>query len=106
MRLKIFYWLCQKIFNIKVKENIKLPKLPILLRIIKMILFPLEAYIAKNQHFRYNSLTDTFTIFGMRYSGALFFNWSKYGLPVGTKFEIIGRENNILYLQKVEDKSE
>jgi hypothetical protein len=103
MRLKFFYWLCQKVF--KVKAGARLPKR---LRILKMILFPLEAYIVKNQHFQYNSRTDTFTIFGMRYSGALFFRWSKYGLPVGTKFEIIGRENNTLYVhvQKVEDKSE
>lgn len=99
MKLKFFYWLCQKVFRIK--AGTKLPKS---LRIIRVILFPLETYIAKNQHFRYNLQTDTFTIFGMRYSGAIFFDWSKYGLPVGSKFEITGRENNIIYLQKIEDK--
>lgn len=79
-RLKIMDWLIKRA---KVSSGEVLPKW---LRFIKHVLFPFEFLYAKNLYIKYDPLRDMFTIYGIKYSGALFRSWASSGVPTGTKF--------------------
>jgi len=96
MRKKLFYWLVRDVFNIAV--GVVLPK-P--LQILRAILFPLETLCCRNQNINCDPQTDTFVIYGMRYSGELFHDWSQNGLPIDSKFEIFKHENGTIRLNKI-----
>lgn len=60
----------------------------------------------KKSHLRYHPLTDTYEIYGVRYAGALFKFWGKEGVPVGTLFRLVKREDGKIWVETVEEKEE
>lgn len=96
IRRKIFYWLVDKVF--KVPECAILPKG---LRILRMIFFPIEHCYYTTGHFRYDSFRDIFIIYGRKYSGTLFKQWSADGLPVGRIIEIIENDEETIMLREI-----
>ena len=39
---------------------------------------------------------------GVKYSYALFTSWAKYGLPVDIPFKIVRKNDDVVYLEKVD----
>ena len=51
----------------------------------------------------YQADRDTWVIHGVEYSDHLFKSWSKNGIPIGTIFELIERdENGVITLKEIE----
>jgi hypothetical protein len=55
----------------------------------------------KELDFYYDTMTDMLTIEGIRYNGEIFRQWSEHGAPIGTKLEIIARENGVITFKKI-----
>ena len=82
-------------------EGYKLPWYGLLIR---LILFPIQGiyylYFSKFDHYDFES--DTFTIYGMKYSAKLFEVWAKNGLPIDSVFKIIQRTpDNLISIEKI-----
>jgi hypothetical protein len=52
--------------------------------------------------FSYDAALDVLEVEGMKYSGQLLRLWSMKGLPVGTCFKIVQRENGVLWVEEVD----
>lgn len=99
-RRKFIYWLAKVL---KIPECSVMPK-P--LQILRLILCPEDWPLCKgNTHFSYDAENDVYTIYGMRYSGRIFQDFSQDGLPVGAKFELIKRDNEVVWLMKIEEST-
>ena len=75
---------------------------------IRFFLFPYSFLIwcfqYKCDQFHYDWNSDIFTIYGVKYSATLFEAWSKNGLPIGTKFELIDRDQlGIITIREIHD---
>lgn len=89
MRRSLFEFIIRKVFKVKIAEI-----LPKGLRILKVILFPLETYCIVKGPIRYDWRRKVYTIFGVQYSENLFRLWAKDGLPVGTWFQLVERKED------------
>lgn len=49
--------------------------------------------------------SDVIEIFGMRYSRHLFVDWAEGGLPEGTLFRLVRRENKTIVLERVSENA-
>ena len=54
-----------------------------------------------DQNWSYDPIGKTWTIYGTKYSDALFQAWGKDGLPVGTLFELVKREDATIHIKKI-----
>jgi len=95
MRRKIYWFIVSKI--LKVPENEYVPDKYMW---IPKVLFPIQYIALKGAPIRYDWAHDRFEIYGIQYSGALFKAWGKNGMPVGTRFTIIGREDGLITLHR------
>jgi len=85
-----------------VRKVFKIPegsKLPFILRMIGMLVCPSRLW--RINPAEYNSVTDVFTIYGIKYSGDLFRAWGKHGIVEGTVFELIKRDDNMVILKVI-----
>ena len=95
MRRKIYLFIISKI--LKVPENEMIPDKYLW---IPKLLFPIQVAALKGTPIQYDWVYDRFTIYGIQYSGALFKAWGEGGMPVGTKFTIVGREDGLITLHR------
>jgi hypothetical protein len=95
MRIKIYLFIVSKI--LKVPEGERIPDKYLW---IPKILFPIQFMAIKGAPIRYDWAYDRFEIYGIQYSGALFRAWGKDGMPVGTKFTLISRNDGSITLQR------
>lgn len=95
-RWQLWRFIRERIF--KVQEG---NQLPLVAFIIGLFLFPSRGLTLlgdKLSPVKYNLRTDTITIYGMRYSGSLFWAYSERGYPNGSIVQIAKRDNCVLVL--------
>ena len=51
-------------------------------------------------------LNEVVTINGMRYSHRIFEEWADGGLPIGTLFRIISRDNGVVAVERISEAAE
>ena len=97
-RLLWFYWFL---------DVIKYPQGQILnfpLRVLRFILMPLNTlwWIYDKKYKIYDPWKDIYTIEGCQYTGYLFRSWSKSGMPIGQKYELVNRdEDGVITIKKI-----
>lgn len=50
---------------------------------------------------QYDWNTETYTIYGMKYSDELFREMSEDGIPIGDKFEIVSRKDGLVTINRL-----
>jgi hypothetical protein len=93
MRIKILKFIYYKILNIKSEGAI-----PKNYMWIYRLFFPIKYYLMNNETIKFDYVTGTFIIYGVRYSDELFKTWSLIGEPTG--FFSFKNENNIISLRR------
>jgi len=99
IRYKLFSFFKHKVFRIPEGGVLNIP-----IQIIRFILFPSHLLLLirdKSAPFRYDWESDVFTIYGLKYSGDLFRNWGRHGLPVGSIYRIDKRKDDTLVITRL-----
>ncbi len=90
----------------KIKRFFKIPEgslLPKYMIALKCILFPLQMFYSftiRNMIIE-DFATDSFEIFGMKYSAELFRSFAEGGLNLNVSFIIVKRGNGVITIEKV-----
>jgi hypothetical protein len=95
MKRKIYLFIVSKI--LKVPEDEIIPEKYLW---IPKLLFPIQYAALNGAPIRYDWAHDRFTIYGIQYSGALFRAWGEGGMPIGTKFTLVGREDGLISIKE------
>jgi len=97
MRRKILYFIFYTILRLKPGEVI-----PEKWKIVYRILFPIKYYVMNNEEIKYDPLSETITIYGIKFSKSVFITWSKSNMciPNNEYFSFIVNKDKTISLYR------
>lgn len=92
MRRLIFNFICKRI--LKLSEGELAPDW------LAFLLFPLFSYGLRFARVRYDFYRELYIIEGVKISKAVFLAWSEKGLPIGSYFQLLSREDGTISIKE------
>jgi len=95
MRRKILYFIFYTILRLKPGEVI-----PEKWKIVYRILFPIKYYVMNNEEIKYDPLSETITIYGIKFSKSVFINLCNVSISTNEYFSFIVNKDKTISLYR------